>query len=76
MAAEAVTPKIHLQVDIILNDHNEWPYFIQIIQQEATDLSVWQYIDVNESTQPTLLVKPTKPPPLTGATHTADQMNL
>ena len=61
-----------LQVEVILNNQTEWPYFIQNIRAQATDHGIWHLIDPNLDTQPALTPLPIRPTPQT-AGGTPDQ---
>jgi hypothetical protein len=57
----AATNAANHQVEVILNDHTEWAYFIQNVKAQAYDHDIWNKIDPNLTTQPALTQKPAKP---------------
>jgi hypothetical protein len=49
------------QVEVILNDQDQWQLFIQNIQQAAVDLHIWDLINPTLPEQPNVLPKPVRP---------------
>jgi hypothetical protein len=57
------TNPTHHNVEVILNDQTEWPYFIQNVRAQAQDHGIWDQVNPENTTQPELTIKPQRPKP-------------